>query len=388
MSVRFLAFLARRLAAWRLLLVVSARDEELDGASGLGRTLDDLIRRRQLAPLRLGPLTRSDTLALVRALVDGAERDASTPSRLAEAVWAASEGHPLLALETLRTLDGNPMAGLSPAQPPPEALRQMIGRRLAPLDERCASPRGGRRRRRADVRLPPARARDRPRRVDGRRGGGDPGATARPPRGGGPAGVRPRPDPGRRVRGPPAAPARGPAPPTRRVDGGALRDRPGSSLPRHRHALRRGGGLGEGGGLPPPGGNRRPPTARRTGRRRPASSGRWPRSSTARRSERPPSRRSISGSTSTGPTCPWGAIGSGSRSWRRPSVSPSRSAIRRAWAGLTWGWPASSGISASSIGPLRTGSGRSPRPTLLGDPRPADQCDLYAGSHPPRGRSQ
>ena len=107
MSVRFLAFLARRLAAWRLLLVVSVRDEELDGAADLGRTLDDLVRRGQLAALRLGPLTRVDTLALVRAVVDG-RNVTLDPVRLGDEVWAASEGHPLLVFETLRAADGSP----------------------------------------------------------------------------------------------------------------------------------------------------------------------------------------------------------------------------------------------------------------------------------------
>jgi DNA-binding SARP family transcriptional activator len=135
MSVRFLAFLARRLAAWRLLLVVSVRDEELDGNSGLGRTLDDLVKRGQLQALRLGPLTRPDTLALVRVLVDG--DGARDPVKLGDEVWAASEGHPLLVLETIRALDGQPRPASLLAQSPPETLREVIGRRLGVLSERA-----------------------------------------------------------------------------------------------------------------------------------------------------------------------------------------------------------------------------------------------------------
>jgi DNA-binding SARP family transcriptional activator len=135
MSVRLLAFLARRLAAWRLLLVVSVRDEEVDQASDLGRTLDDLMKSGHVAALRLGPLTRPDTLALVRALVDG--RDGTRgPVRLGDEVWASSEGHPLLVLERIRALEGQPRPASTLVQWPPQTLREVIGRRLGFLSER------------------------------------------------------------------------------------------------------------------------------------------------------------------------------------------------------------------------------------------------------------
>jgi DNA-binding SARP family transcriptional activator len=136
MSVRFLAFLARRLAAWRLLLVLSVRDEEVDQASDLGRTIDDLVGRGHVAALRLGPLTQPDTLALVRALVDS--RDGTRdPVTLGDEVWAASEGHPLLVLERIRALDGQPQPASTLVQSPPPTLREVIGRRLGVLSERA-----------------------------------------------------------------------------------------------------------------------------------------------------------------------------------------------------------------------------------------------------------
>ena len=160
MSVRFLAFLARRLEAWRLLLVVSVRDEELDEASDLGRTLDDLMKGGQLAALRLGPLTRSDTLALVRALVD--DRDGTRdPVRLVKRCgrrardtpcWCSRRSGPWTRTRWRRRRSAN-----AAADPSPDDGRRLASSVSAP-GAWWPSPRWP-----AGLRLPPARPRDRPR---------------------------------------------------------------------------------------------------------------------------------------------------------------------------------------------------------------------------------
>src|SRR5262245_46221865 len=68
MSLRLLAFIGRRLEAWRLLLVVTARAEELEGAPLLQGTLAELDREPHVATVNLEPLSRQETFHLVRAL--------------------------------------------------------------------------------------------------------------------------------------------------------------------------------------------------------------------------------------------------------------------------------------------------------------------------------
>jgi hypothetical protein len=68
MSVRLLAFVARRLPAWRLVVLATAREEELVEAGVLQRTLGELQREPHVATVALGPLSRGQTVDLVQAL--------------------------------------------------------------------------------------------------------------------------------------------------------------------------------------------------------------------------------------------------------------------------------------------------------------------------------
>src|SRR5262249_23273440 len=65
MSVRLFAFLGRRLEGCRILLVGTAREEELDGAPPVRRVLADLTQEERLVRLALAPLSREPTRALV-----------------------------------------------------------------------------------------------------------------------------------------------------------------------------------------------------------------------------------------------------------------------------------------------------------------------------------
>ena len=87
MSVRLLAFVARRLDTWRLLVVATAREEELVDAPSARRALDDLVAGGRSQQLRVGPLSEPETHTLVRQLA-GTRCDSATLARL-----AAKAGH-------------------------------------------------------------------------------------------------------------------------------------------------------------------------------------------------------------------------------------------------------------------------------------------------------
>jgi DNA-binding SARP family transcriptional activator/pimeloyl-ACP methyl ester carboxylesterase len=128
LTVRLLAFLARRASNERVLLLVTAREEELPDAAMLRHTLEDLGRAGLLASLGLGPLSRRDTLALVERLAPPGA--AARIERLGERVWAVSEGNPLVAVEMMREIQER-----APTEGPalPRRAREVIGRRLERL---------------------------------------------------------------------------------------------------------------------------------------------------------------------------------------------------------------------------------------------------------------
>jgi DNA-binding SARP family transcriptional activator/pimeloyl-ACP methyl ester carboxylesterase len=128
LTVRLLAFLARRVPAERVLLLATVREEELPDAPILRHTLEDLGRAGLLASLGLGPLSRRDTLALVERLTPPGA--AARGERLGARVWALSEGNPLVAVEMMREIQERaPAEGLAL----PRRAREVIGRRLERL---------------------------------------------------------------------------------------------------------------------------------------------------------------------------------------------------------------------------------------------------------------
>ena len=178
LTLRLLAFLARRTPTERVLLVVTAREEELPDAAMLRHTLEDLGRAGLLASLGLGPLSRRDTVALVARLTPPGA--AARTERLGERVWTVSEGNPLVVVEMMREIQERaPAEGLTL----PRRAREVIGRRLERLADRSAvTPHRGRGDR-ARVRLRAAASRVRA----GRRGGRAGGGGARPPAASSPA---------------------------------------------------------------------------------------------------------------------------------------------------------------------------------------------------------
>src|SRR5439155_1336734 len=72
-------------------------------ASVLRRVLDELSRESHFVQLVLAPLTRTDTMALVRLLTK-ATFWAVAAGRMDEQIWHASEGNPFMVVETVRAL--------------------------------------------------------------------------------------------------------------------------------------------------------------------------------------------------------------------------------------------------------------------------------------------
>ncbi len=134
MSARLVAFAGRRLVDQPLLLVVTAREEELADVPTLRQAFADLRRESRLTTLALGPLSREDTQRLVRAI--GRSGDEIALDRLADQVWAASEGNPFVAVETMRAHAEGAWVAHGSGLGIPERVREIVGRRLERLSER------------------------------------------------------------------------------------------------------------------------------------------------------------------------------------------------------------------------------------------------------------
>jgi DNA-binding SARP family transcriptional activator/tetratricopeptide (TPR) repeat protein len=135
MSLRFLAFLSRRVKDWPLVVAATAREEDLAATPALRRILDELAGEPHVAILRLGPLSRDETLALVEAHAPSGAGGWALP-KLSESIWAVSAGNPFVAVESIhaaRTTPPETEAGLVL----PERVRETIERHLERLDERA-----------------------------------------------------------------------------------------------------------------------------------------------------------------------------------------------------------------------------------------------------------
>jgi predicted ATPase len=115
--------------------VGTAREEQLAGTPILRRTLEDLARDNHLVELRLAPLSKEETLTLVRSLARAESNEAVTTG-LAEQVWIISEGNPFAVVETVRALPEGFVATPSTKLAVPKRVREVILRHLESLSER------------------------------------------------------------------------------------------------------------------------------------------------------------------------------------------------------------------------------------------------------------
>jgi DNA-binding SARP family transcriptional activator len=134
-SARLLAFVARRIRRRAVLLVVTAREEDIPSVPIVQRVLDELRSEPHVALLPVPPLSRADTAALIRHLL-GTGAEAATVDRLREQVWKASAGNPFMVVETLRALQEGAVPTTISGLPLPDRVRQVVAARLARLGER------------------------------------------------------------------------------------------------------------------------------------------------------------------------------------------------------------------------------------------------------------
>ncbi|MSQ15521.1 MAG: hypothetical protein EXR50_06630 [Dehalococcoidia bacterium] len=144
-SLALLEFVARELAGARLLLVGTYRDMELSRQHPLAQTLGELARERMFQKVLLRGLTRDDVERFIE-LATGVK----PPAGLVDAVLTQTEGNPFFVSEVVRLLvQEGELSGRGPNAVPrpglaeswavriPEGVKEVIGRRLDHLSERC-----------------------------------------------------------------------------------------------------------------------------------------------------------------------------------------------------------------------------------------------------------
>ncbi|HEY7192339.1 MAG TPA: AAA family ATPase [Gemmatimonadales bacterium] len=136
MTLRLLRFLPRRLGGQPVVLIGTARPEELSEASRRGAALKVLKRDESCVSTTLGPLPREQALQLFRAVLAAREADLSMP--LAERVWQLSEGNPFVVLECARALRERSTAARDVPLALPDEVRALTVRQLAHLSDGAA----------------------------------------------------------------------------------------------------------------------------------------------------------------------------------------------------------------------------------------------------------
>src|SRR5204862_43316 len=88
MSLRLLAFLGRRIEPWPVLVVVTARQEDLADAPALRHAIDELAPEPLSMQLSPGPLSQAATITLLQALARSHTPDCCLPAAgFSTAVW-------------------------------------------------------------------------------------------------------------------------------------------------------------------------------------------------------------------------------------------------------------------------------------------------------------
>jgi DNA-binding SARP family transcriptional activator len=138
MSLRLLAFVARRVRNGRTLIVATAGEEELTSASMLLAILDELAAEPRVERMNLAPLSRAESAVLVRSLARVGMDDGAV-ARLADRLFGASGGNPFMIVESMRALADGALTEDSVGATLPDRVRQVIARRLDRLAEQSRS---------------------------------------------------------------------------------------------------------------------------------------------------------------------------------------------------------------------------------------------------------
>ena len=138
-SLLLLQFVTRELAGSRLLLVGTYRDMELSRQHPLAESLAELTRERAFQRVLLRGLDRKDVGRFIEVATGIPPQEA-----LVSAVYTQTEGNPLFVTEIVRLLvqEGDLTSDRGAGRDSwtvriPEGVREVIGRRLNRLSERC-----------------------------------------------------------------------------------------------------------------------------------------------------------------------------------------------------------------------------------------------------------
>jgi len=138
-SLALLQFVARELGGARLLLIGTYRDMELSRQHPLAEALGELTRERLFQRVLLRGLTQDDVGRFIEVTTG-----AAPPRGLVEAVHTQTEGNPLFVTEVVRLLAQEGELSAEKIHETdswtiriPEGVREVIGRRLNRLSQRC-----------------------------------------------------------------------------------------------------------------------------------------------------------------------------------------------------------------------------------------------------------
>ena len=138
-SLALLQFVARELGGARLLIVGTYRDMELSRQHPLAEALGELNRERLFQRVLLRGLTQEDVGRFIEMTSGN-----SAPRGLVEAVHTQTEGNPLFVTEVVRLLVQEGELSADQVRETdswtiriPEGVREVIGRRLNRLSQRC-----------------------------------------------------------------------------------------------------------------------------------------------------------------------------------------------------------------------------------------------------------
>jgi len=135
MTVHLLRFLPRRLEGRPVLLLGTARPEDMPDAAR-GVILDTLPRDPACAWRALQPLSREGTTQLFRVLL--ASRDETPPPGLVDRAWKLSEGNPFVVVECARAVRDRGAVGPDESLGLPDQVRALTARSLAHLSDGAA----------------------------------------------------------------------------------------------------------------------------------------------------------------------------------------------------------------------------------------------------------
>jgi len=138
-SLMLLQFVARELSGARLLLIGTYRDVELSRQHPLAEALGELTRERLFQRVLLRGLTEQDVGRFIEMAAG-----VTPPSALVTSVYTQTEGNPLFVTEIVRLLVQEGELGADKVRETdswtiriPEGVREVIGRRLNRLSQRC-----------------------------------------------------------------------------------------------------------------------------------------------------------------------------------------------------------------------------------------------------------